>query len=199
MESNQENDNSKNNLTKSDKKENPGSSIISLTLIKSIYRMKQIFSFLSDKRKLYLIIYNKFIQNKIGINIDSFKDISGKYRIIDKDGKGKEYNLDTNKLIFEGEYINNKKNGFGKEYYYNGNIKFEGEYLNGKIISGIEYDYTNYIILKIDKDGNGEEYYYNKNIKFKGEYLNGKKWNGKGYNKKGMEKVIIKKETKNMK
>ena len=33
-----------------------------------------------------------------------------------KDGKGKEYYKDG-KLIFEGEYLNDKRNGKGKEYY----------------------------------------------------------------------------------
>ena len=33
--------------------------------------------------------------------------------------------------------------------------------------------------------GTGKEYYFNGEIKFEGEYKNGKRWNGKGYNKKG--------------
>ena len=51
--------------------------------------------------------------------------------------------------------------GTGKctEYYYNGNIEFEGEYLNGKRKNGKEYNEYNY-------------------EKFEGEYLNGKIWNG---------------------
>ena len=32
-----------------------------------------------------------------------------------KNGKGKEYNR-NGKLIFEGEYLNGKSNGKGKEY-----------------------------------------------------------------------------------
>ena len=36
------------------------------------------------------------------------------------------------KLEYEGEYLNDEKNGKGKEYYSNGNIKFEGGYINGK-------------------------------------------------------------------
>ena len=39
--------------------------------------------------------------------------------------------MNSSKLIFEGEYLNNKRHGKGKEYYDNGNQKFEGEYLNG--------------------------------------------------------------------
>jgi len=35
-------------------------------------------------------------------------------------------------LIYEGEYINGKRNGKGKEYNLEGKIIFEGEYLNGK-------------------------------------------------------------------
>ena len=29
-------------------------------------------------------------------------------------------------------YLNKKRNGKGKEYYENGELKFEGEYLNGE-------------------------------------------------------------------
>ena len=48
-----------------------------------------------------------------------------------KNGKGKEYN--NNKLIFEGEYLNDKRwNGIGNKYYENGEIygerKKEEEY-----------------------------------------------------------------------
>jgi hypothetical protein len=38
-------------------------------------------------------------------------------------------------LIFEGEYLNNEKNGKGKEFE-NGKLLFEGEYLKGKIWNG---------------------------------------------------------------
>ena len=44
---------------------------------------------------------------------------------------GKEY---TNVVLkFEGEKLNGKRNGKGKEYYDNGELKFECEYSNGKI------------------------------------------------------------------
>ena len=50
-----------------------------------------------------------------------------------KDGKGyvKEYN-DNGELEFEGEYLNGERNGKGKEYNYKGELIFEGKYLNGK-------------------------------------------------------------------
>ena len=91
--------------------------------------------------------------------------------------KGKEYIND--RLEYEGEYLYNKKwngngydengniiyeliNGKGKvkEYYYNGKLIFEGEYLNG------------------ERKGKGKEY-YNGKLKFEGEYLKGKVWKRK--------------------
>ena len=50
-----------------------------------------------------------------------------------KNGKGyiKEY-YDNGKLEFEGEYLNGERNGKGKEYNYYGKLEFEGEYLNGR-------------------------------------------------------------------
>ena len=37
-----------------------------------------------------------------------------------------EYKLRTNTLVFKGKYLNGRKNGKGKEYYENGEKKFEG-------------------------------------------------------------------------
>ena len=51
-----------------------------------------------------------------------------------KNGKGyiKEY-YEEGKLKFEGEYLNGERNGKGKEYNaYDGKLRFEGEYLNGE-------------------------------------------------------------------
>ena len=46
-------------------------------------------------------------------------------------GKGKEYKDFV--MIFEGEYLNNERwNGKGKEYYYDGSLKYDGKYLNEK-------------------------------------------------------------------
>ena len=44
---------------------------------------------------------------------------------MEKDGmeKGKEYDYDGN-LIFEGEYLNGLRNGKGKEYHENGSLRF---------------------------------------------------------------------------
>jgi len=83
--------------------------------IKSSFILKKIFNFLNAKQKLNIIIYNKQLQEKIEVNIEDYKKISGKYKIAQKTGKGVEYILNTNKLIFEGEYLNGKRNGKGKE------------------------------------------------------------------------------------
>ena len=66
--------------------------------------------------------------------------------------------------------MNGSRNGKGKEYCYNGNFIFEGEYLNGKrwIGNGKEYNKFGYLI-------------------FEGEYLNGQR-NGTG---KDMIKMVI--------
>ena len=87
---------------------------------------------MDENAKLHMFIYNKKLQKeKYGFELEYYKNISGKYKILDKNGNGKEYDLKTNKLVFEGQYINKKKNGIGREYN-NGKKIFEGEYLNNK-------------------------------------------------------------------
>ena len=49
------------------------------------------------------------------------------------------------------------RNGQGKEYYYNGQLKYEGEYLNNEYNAKVEIFH-----------GNGK-------LLFQGEYSNGKK------------------------
>jgi len=134
-----------------------------LKSIKSSYNLEQIFSFLNMKRKLNIIIYNKYMQKVLKYDIGDYRTISGKYKEGGKNGEGCEYILHTKKLLFKGEYLNGKRNGKGKEYRYN-KLNFEGEYLNG------------------ERNGKGKEYYDNDKLLFEGEYLNGKRWNGKGYN-----------------
>ena len=90
----------------------------SLQDIKSSYVIKDILLFLKQKEKLNLIFYNKQLQNLLRVDIQNYKKLSGKYKIVEKNGKGKEYVLNTNNLIFEGEYIDGKRNGKGKEYDY---------------------------------------------------------------------------------
>ena len=81
-------------------------------------------------------------------------DKNGKiiYKLINGDGNARDYK--KNKLIFEGEYKNGKRNGKGREYD-NDKLIFEGNYKNGK------------------RSGHGIEY----SIKYEGEYLNGERIN----------------------
>ena len=132
---------------------------INLGKIKSFYIRKGIFLYLNKKQKLNMIIYNKELQKMLIADIEDYKEMSVKYRIGERNGKGKEYFKKDNKLAFEGEYLNGKRNGKGKAYYSNGELLFEGEYLNGK-----------------RWNGRGKEYYNNNKILFEGEYLNGQ-WN----------------------
>ena len=79
---------------------------IKLGDIKSSYIIKEVLLFLNERLKLNLIMYNKQLQKLLGVDIKTYKKISGKYKIIEKNGKGKEYIIDENILIFEGEYKN---------------------------------------------------------------------------------------------
>ena len=38
-------------------------------------------------------------------------------------------------MRFEGEYLNDKRNGKGKEYEENGKLVFEGEYIQEKKVN----------------------------------------------------------------
>ena len=66
--------------------------------IKSSYIMKTVLSFLNEKQKLNMIIYNKELQKICLVDIKDYKKISLKYRIGERNGKGKEYIKNTKKL-----------------------------------------------------------------------------------------------------
>ena len=137
--------------------------------IKLEYFVKTLFSFINEGIKLKLLNYNKNLQNKLEIGLINYKLYSGKYIIIDSNGKGKEYKADNDIVLFEGEYLKGKRNGKGKEYDDCGPdyLIFEGEYSNGK------------------RNGKGKQYDLDGHLVFEGEYLNGKRWNGKGYDADG--------------
>ena len=125
----------------------------------------------------------------------------GEYINGERNGKGKEYfkyfetpfhsePRTVKILIFEGEYLNNKKwNGIG--YLFNGEIAYELK--NGKgfikkfcgdFFEGFEGEYLNG-----ERNGKGKE--TEGCVIFEGEYLNGKKWNGKGYIQNDKEKNAL--------
>ena len=92
------------------------SQIQSIKSIKSFYIIGIVFSFLQNKKKLELIKNNKNLQRKFQIDIEYYKEKSGKYKVMENERFGKEYNLYTNRLMFEGYYLEGKKNGEGKDY-----------------------------------------------------------------------------------
>ena len=102
-----------------------------LANIKSIKLIKKIFLFLHLKAELKLIKNNKSLQNKFDINLSDYQIMSGKFVIFEGNGKGKEFKRFEKNLIYDGEYLDGRRHGKGKEYS-NGRIIFEGEYLNGK-------------------------------------------------------------------
>ena len=83
---------------------------------------------------LEMVRFNKTLQKKLNINLINYRIFSGKYIIYESNGIVKEYDSYNDKLIFEGEYLNGKRNGKGKEYNKKGKLIFEGEYLNGEKI-----------------------------------------------------------------
>ena len=159
--------------------------IASIKNVKSLLIFRKIFSFLNKEIKLRIIIYNKSVNKKLNIDIKDYINFSGrKFYYIN--GKKIEMSIEKKIKVFEGEYLNKKRNGKGKEYHDNGIIKFEGEYLNGKKNGkGKEY-YDNGKLkfegeyLKGKRNGKGKEYNDNGSLKFEGEYLNDRKWKGEG-------------------
>ena len=117
---------------------------------------------------------------EIILDYDLINLIHEKYKIKEEENKkGKEqdkknkiryffltsFKLKKMEYIWNGSFNKeNKKNEFGKEYDFDDNIVFEGEYINGIKIKGIEY----YII--------GTK-------KYEGDYKDGKRWNGVLYDR----------------
>ena len=126
--------------------------------------MKTVFNQLDDGAKLKIIKYNKRMQNKMNISLTNYKIFSGKYIIYNKNVKGKikgkEFNNEGD-LIFEGEYLNGERNGNGKEYNGYNIIIFEGQYKNGK------------------RNGKGKEYNNDGYLIYDRYFLNGEKHDGK--------------------
>ena len=62
---------------------------------------------------------------------------------------GKEWNDDGNNncLVYEGGYCNNERWGKGTSYDLNGNVDFEGEWMNNVGITGNEKDLMNDLIV----------------------------------------------------
>ena len=71
-----------------------------------------------------MALYNKELQKIHSVKFIDYIDFNLKSKIVEKNGKGKEYLRYSDALIFEGEYLNGKKwNGNG--YNKNGNLEFQ--------------------------------------------------------------------------
>ena len=123
--------------------------------IKSQYFIKYVFYHIDEKIKLKIANYNKRLQNILEINIINYKVFSGKYIIYETKERRKIYNVFTDRIIFDGEFIKGK----AKAYDNYGELMYDGEYLNGK------------------RHGKGKVYHSDGKLLYEGEYLNGKKWN----------------------
>ena len=100
--------------------------------IKSVFFIKILFYNLTPLTQLKILKYNKSLQNKIDITLMNYKLLSERYIVQEENGKTKEFSLFDNQLLFEGEYLNGKRNGKGKEYLLSGrfgyiDMIFEGE------------------------------------------------------------------------
>ena len=69
-----------------------------------------------------------------------FYDKNKNVSLILINGKGKGKIFEYGILKFEGEYNNGMKNGKGKEFWNDGSLQFEGEFLNDKRWNGISRD-----------------------------------------------------------
>ena len=167
--------------------------------IKSNFFVRYLFTLIEDIKQLQLAKYNKSLQKILNINIMNFRVLSCKYTIYkyETNRNGKIYDAFENKLLFEGEFINGKRNGKGKKYNIYGNLIFEGEYLNGKRNGkGKEYNDKGEIIFEGEYLYNyrrkGKEYIKGK-LEYEGEYLYKRKWQGKVYdeNNKIIYEIIM--------
>ena len=100
------------------------------------------------------------VKNGINKKYDRFGNVL--YELIDGKGHIKDFDSLVN-LIKEGEYIDGELKK-AKEYFRQGEIIFEGEYLKG-----------------IGWKGIGKEYNFYGRLTYDGEYLNGMKLKGKKF------------------
>ena len=84
-----------------------------LESIKSSYFTPILFSYLNDSRKLKLIKCNKNLQIKLDISIINYKFLSGRYAIYESNWNRKEYDGNSEQLIYKWGYLNGKRNEKG--------------------------------------------------------------------------------------
>ena len=132
-----------------------------LESITSPFFLNKVFSYIIKPKELDIVKYNKKFQTQLGLNLKHYKILSKKYIIYETKNFGKEYLGENGNLLYEGEYINGKRNGKGKEYNSEEQLEYEGDFKNGK------------------KEGIGKAYSKGSILIYEGEYKNGIR-NGKG-------------------
>ena len=82
-----------------------------LEKIKSTYFLIELFSYLTIKKKLKIIKYNKKYQTNFNLNIIDYRLIIGGFIKYETGNKAKEYDDFNNLVLFEGKYLNGQRNG----------------------------------------------------------------------------------------
>jgi hypothetical protein len=72
-------------------------------------------------------------------------------------GEGTEYRQGGTRKRYEGTWNKNFRDGYGAQYWFNGNVRYEGEYVNDK------------------RDGQGSEYQLNGTLIYRGAWKNDKR------------------------
>ena len=85
---------------------------------------------------------------------------------------GKIYDDASGKMKFEGELFCDVRNKIKGKEYIDGNLSYEGEYLNGKKWNGEGYKKGNIIYELINGNGNIREYNEDGKSPPEGEHLN---------------------------
>ena len=145
-----------------------------------------LFSHIFKNKELDIVKYNKNFQEKLGLSLKHYKIMSKKFIIYEKKNYGKEYLGVSGNLLYEGEFINGRRNGKGKEYDIQGQLIYEGDYKNGKKEGiGILYTNDNVPIYEGEfkngkRNGKGKTFKEGK-IYFDGEFFNDGLYKGKIY------------------
>ena len=85
-----------------------------------------------------------------------------------REGSGRITFPNKKSIFYIGQYKNDVGNGKGKEFYENGNVAYEGDFVNN------------------NRQGYGKEYYENGKLKYEGNFFNDKyEGNGKYYYEDG--------------
>ena len=111
---------------------------------------------------------NKRREENYGTSIDSIINFLNEGKLIHKSSD-----------YYIGNMLNGLKQGKGKLYYKNGNIKYDGDFVKDKFEGNGKYYYENGEYYNGQwfngfKQGKGKIYYKNGNIKYEGDFVNDK-------------------------